>query len=70
MAPADSPQLKGEICYSVECPFMLIETYMVTLVGSPPKALMYFCTHRSANRSTQVFLAIYKSFKIVSDSQC
>ena len=26
-------------------------SYMVTLVGSPPKAEMYFCIHRSARRS-------------------
>ena len=28
-------------------------TYMVTLVGSPPKAEMYFCTQRRARRSAR-----------------
>lgn len=29
-----------------------VETYMVTLLGSPPNAEMYFCTHLKAWRSS------------------
>ena len=46
-----TPDQPASVLQSHEMPGLW--AHMVTLVGSPPNAEMYFCTQRSASRSTQ-----------------